>query len=498
MQNRMIKHQAVQGKQPWSSRRVLSGPPFHLDDACDTHQMNAVENITDSPFSSSQPVDDMPIMKDDRGGRFSTPDFEHQWLDDYLAGDDSGFVSFYHRYRALVYRYLLAHMGIEVANRLFVQTWLDFLKGARHIPADINVAATVFAEAHRLVLEAYRSLDKSLLLSFADGVVETTGEIPAGEFLDNEELQATKLASLPPAWREALQIYLETGFDGDSLAYALHVSRDTARSRLKRAFSLWRKLWPDGDTEVEDTQLRSTQHWIFRYRSLASTEPPDYLDARILRQADWQNHWLPRTLDRIDRYWHIGLTALITGLGVFGYLWTGSADPNFTLELSQQTETPTLEIPAPPAPKRIVLKTLPAPVSLAPASAATASPVAAVAAPAPRSDPTVAKPAPTPVASSAPVASSPIPSPTVKPPPAAATTYVETLPVASAPASSAPQARAGTTNASTQAAPSNSVTAPASEPKPSGAEDNRLITPAPLAPAAPDTSAPTGTGLPAP
>lgn len=292
---------------------------------------------------NTRPMADYPdnALADDlrttKGGRsaatISPPDFEQQWLEDYLNGDDSGFLSLYHRYKAQLYRYLLAHMGVDVANRLFVQTWIEFLNQSEHIPHEIGPGAALFAEAHRLLLEGYRTQDKSILLSFADGVVETVNELAGPPLAENSGLEQTQLEILQPAWREALQIYLETGFDGDSLAYALHVSRETARSRLKRAFNQWRKSWPDGDG-VEDTLLRSTQHWIHRYRSLVSIEPPDYLDARILRHADWHTHWLPRLGDRIQRYWHIGLTMVLTAVGVFGYLWTMTAAPSFTLELT--------------------------------------------------------------------------------------------------------------------------------------------------------------------
>lgn len=297
--------------------------------------------------------DDLRSIK---GGRpaitAAPPDFEQQWLEDYLNGDDSGFLSLYHRYKAQLYRYLLAHMGVDVANRLFVQTWIEFLNHSEHLPHDISPGAALFAEAHRLLLEGYRTQDKSILLSFADGVVETVNELAGPPLAENSGLEQTQLEILQPAWREALQIYLETGFDGDSLAYALHVSRETARSRLKRAFNQWRKSWPDGDG-VEDTLLRSTQHWIHRYRSLVSIEPPDYLDARILRHADWHTHWLPRLGDRIQRYWHIGLTIVLTAVGVFGYLWTMTAAPSFTLELT-----------ANPPPKLEIASTTPASVKI--------------------------------------------------------------------------------------------------------------------------------------
>lgn len=369
--------------------------------------MSALETVTEPPLR--QTSDDLPNFKGERGQSTPAADFERQWLEDYLAGDSSGFISFYHRYRGQLYRYLLAHMSAEAANRLFVQSWLDFITHCRDVPHDITPGAAVFAEAHRLVLEGYRTLDKSLLLSFADGVVETAGEVPQTGFTDNAELQATRLVSLPPAWREALQIYLETGFDGDSLAHALHISRDTARSRLKRAFSMWRKQWPDGDTGVEDTLLRSTQHWIFRYRSLVSIEPPDYLDARILRQADWHNHWLPRLGNSVGRYWHFGLTALLTGIGVFGFLWTNSADPTFTLEVPQAAPQITQDLASPvmavPVQTVAVAASAPAASALA-ASAPSASSVAAsasaVKAPAPAPAVPAAIPAAAPAAAPAP------------------------------------------------------------------------------------------------
>lgn len=412
-------------------------------------------------------------MRTESGGRHAAPDFEHQWLDDYLAGDDSGFISFYHRYRGQVYRYLLAHVPAEAANRLFVQSWLDFIRNARHIPADVTPGSAVFAEAHRLVLEAYRSLNKSLLLSFADGVVETAGEVPAEGFSNHEELHKTKLATLPPAWREALQIYLETGFDGDSLAHALHVSRETARSRLKRAFGMWRKLWPDGDTGVEDTLLRSTQHWIFRYRSLVASEPPDYLDARILRQADWHNHWFPRMVERFDRYWHIGLTALFTGLGVFGYLWTSSADPDFTLELSQPAVTPTLEIAAPALPA-------PPPLQLAPAAVASAPLASAVVASASvftasgtetTASQSLATTAPAVAPAAAPAAAPPRTPSTPKPIPKAVQQPAN--PVASAPLPQVPSSATAASPASPPAATAaepTSPSAPAGSPPPAATE----------------------------
>lgn len=313
--------------------------------------------------------EDLRSAKNGRSAITATPDFEQQWLEDYLNGDDSGFLSLYHRYKAQLYRYLLAHMSVDVANRLFVQTWIEFLNQSEHIPHEISPGAALFAEAHRLLLEGYRTQDKSILLSFADGVVETVNELAGPPLAENSGLEQTQLEILHPAWREALQIYLETGFDGDSLAYALHVSRETARSRLKRAFNQWRKSWPDGDG-VEDTLLRSTQHWIHRYRSLVSIEPPDYLDARILRHADWHTHWLPRLGDRIQRYWHIGLTIVLTAVGVFGYLWTMTAAPSFTLELTANPP-PKLEIASTTLASAPVK--LPVPVASNPIASASAS-----------------------------------------------------------------------------------------------------------------------------
>lgn len=358
-----------------------------------------MQTIDTSPMTDQNPasetfLEELAMPKSDVSTSSPSSDFERQWLEDYLNGDDSGFLSLYHRYKAQLYRYLLAHMSVDIANRLYVQSWIEFLNHAKDIPTDISPGAALFAEAHRLVLEGYRAQDKSILLSFADGVIETVNELAGPPLAENSGLEQTQLEILQPAWREALQIYLETGFDGDSLAYALHVSRETARSRLKRAFNQWRKCWPGGDTGVEDSLLRSTQHWIHFYRTLVSIEPPEYLDARIVRHADWHSHWLSRLGDQIQRYWHIGLTIIITAIGVFGYLWTMTAAPNFTLELTQ-SPPPKLEIASavvPSAPASAPVIASATTVMTASAPIASSKPVAVAVASAAQASAIIAKP----------------------------------------------------------------------------------------------------------
>ena len=300
-------------------------------------------------------------------------DFEQQWLRDYLNGDESGFTSLYHRYRSAVYRYFLAHCPMEACNRLYLQTWANFLQNAAELGDETPAGAAIFAEAHHLLLEGYRERDKSLILSFADGVVETVGTPGADTAIDHPDLLKLRLGELPPAWREALQVYLETGFDGDTLAYALHVNRETARSRLKRAFAAWRKLWPDTEDTV-DGSLRNVQPWLMRYRTQVSAEPAAYLDTRVLRQADWNTRWLPQLGRRIARYWHIGLTALVTGIGVFGYLYTLTAPPQFRLEVPQAS-APAAAIASAPAASIAT-----APMAAASAPAASAASAAAASA----------------------------------------------------------------------------------------------------------------------
>lgn len=358
--------------------------------------------MTDQSSASETFPEELSLSKSDTNTGSASVDFERQWLDDYLNGDDSGFLSLYHRHKAQLYRYLLAHMSVDIANRLYVQSWIEFLNHAKDVPADISPGAALFGEAHRLVLEGYRAQDKSILLSFADGVIETVNELAGPPLAENSGLEQTQLEVLQPAWREALQIYLETGFDGDSLAYALHVSRETARSRLKRAFNQWRKCWPGGDTGIEDTLLRSTQHWIHFYRTLVSIEPPEYLDARIIRHADWHTHWLPRLGEQIQRYWHIGLTMIITAIGVFGYLWTMTAAPDFTLELTENSP-PKLEIastaPTTPVPQLDIQVASTTIAQEASAPIASSNPLVIATASAPQASAVITKPLKKPVAS---------------------------------------------------------------------------------------------------
>lgn len=304
------------------------------------------------------------------------PDFERQWLDNYITGDESGFVNLYHRYRGPVYRYLAAHVPSDELPKLFIETWTAFLRNAGQVPHDITPGAAVFAEAHYLLMDYYRQIDRAMLLSFADGVVETIAAQQPVPTPEHHDLHAAHLNALPPAWRETLQVFLETGFDGESLGYALHVSRDTVRSRLKRAFAHWRKQWPDAEATT-DTQ-RSTQFWIHRYRSYAQDEPLEYLDARVLKLADWQSRWWPQLKYFFHRYGLVLAAALLSGAGLFGYLWTTTEMPQYQLEVA---EAPAAVVAAPPAAPLATPPTpAPAPSEPAVAMASSASAVAASAA----------------------------------------------------------------------------------------------------------------------
>jgi len=169
----------------------------------------------------------------------------------YRHGEVAAFESLYARHKGPLYRYFLRQgLAAESAAELMQEVWMKIIKSKDRYEPTAKFTTYLYQLAHHCLVDRYRrsahkiaqqisgdDLDVNLLPAAAGANPETDairGE-SAAQF-------RTALASLPDEQREAFILKQEAGLSLADIAAVTGVNAETAKSRLRYAFSKLRSL----------------------------------------------------------------------------------------------------------------------------------------------------------------------------------------------------------------------------------------------------------------
>jgi len=167
---------------------------------------------------------------------------EAQLLARAREGDEQAFGELFTRHQAPIYRYAMHMCGPAAADDIVQETFLAVLKSTNGFDAQRGgVGPYLFGIARHLMLKRLGSRsgvpteDVDVVASHA------SADLSALELLSRQETidaVRTAIASLPPAYREAIVLCDLQEMDYQSAASVLECPLGTVRSRLHRARAL--------------------------------------------------------------------------------------------------------------------------------------------------------------------------------------------------------------------------------------------------------------------
>jgi RNA polymerase sigma-70 factor, ECF subfamily len=178
----------------------------------------------------------------------------------YAAGEASAFEALYARHRGRLFRYLLHQCGRrEAADELFQEIWLSVIRASGGYEVSAKFTTWLYRIAHNRLIDHFRARGRA-----AEFEVEPTGgedgepddrhdpPLPAHEqperLFERAALAGRLVAAveaLPPLQRGAFLMAAEGGLSVEEIAAATGVGFETAKSRLRYAYSRLRRELQD-------------------------------------------------------------------------------------------------------------------------------------------------------------------------------------------------------------------------------------------------------------
>jgi len=157
-------------------------------------------------------------------------------------GDEQAFGELFARHQGPIYRYAMHMCGSAAADDVVQETFLAVLKPAGGFDAQRGtVGAYLFGIARHLLLKRLGSRHAAATEDVEAVVAHPSGDLSALDLLSRQEIvEAVRaaIASLPPAYREAIVLCDLQEMDYQSAAIVLECPIGTVRSRLHRARGL--------------------------------------------------------------------------------------------------------------------------------------------------------------------------------------------------------------------------------------------------------------------
>lgn len=174
---------------------------------------------------------------------------DEQLMLQYQAGDAKAFAILYHRYKTMLYRYLIKQCGaVDQAEELFQDIWFKIIKARKRYVQSATFRTYVFHIAHNRLIDYYRRNATAELLSYEENKFETESinlKEPGPEALVDGEKLAQKIVELvddlPAAQKEVFLLKHEAGLELDEIASSINVKIETAKSRLRYAMGKLRQ-----------------------------------------------------------------------------------------------------------------------------------------------------------------------------------------------------------------------------------------------------------------
>lgn len=164
----------------------------------------------------------------------------------YRGGEAAAFEALYARHRARLYRYLLHQCGRrDQADEMFQETWIAVIRARSGYEVSAKFTTWLYRIAHNRVIDGFRA--RGRLAEFevgADHGDPPDFPAPAAQQpecrLERAQLAGRLLAAveaLPALQREAFLLASEGGLSVDAIANATGTGFETAKSRLRYAYS---------------------------------------------------------------------------------------------------------------------------------------------------------------------------------------------------------------------------------------------------------------------
>jgi RNA polymerase sigma-70 factor (ECF subfamily) len=168
----------------------------------------------------------------------------------YRDGDVAAFEKLYARHKGPLYRYFLRQgLGSESSAELMQEVWMKIIRAKDRYEPTAKFTTWLYRLAHNCLVDQYRRPAHKMAQIMTGTDVDVT-QLPATATANPEadairgesaEQFRAALTDLPDEQREAFILKQEAGLSLADVAYVTGVSAETAKSRLRYAFSKLRQ-----------------------------------------------------------------------------------------------------------------------------------------------------------------------------------------------------------------------------------------------------------------
>jgi RNA polymerase sigma-70 factor (ECF subfamily) len=166
----------------------------------------------------------------------------------YRDGDAAAFEALYARHRSRLFRYLLHQSGRrEQADEMFQEIWMSVIRARSGYEVSAKFTTWLYRIAHNRLIDGFRA--RGRLAEFEVDAGDADGDLPdypapadaqPERLVERAQLAGRLLAAieaLPAAQREAFLLATEGGLTVEEIGNATGTGYETAKSRLRYAYS---------------------------------------------------------------------------------------------------------------------------------------------------------------------------------------------------------------------------------------------------------------------
>jgi len=175
----------------------------------------------------------------------------------YRDGEVAAFEKLYARHKGPLYRYFLRQgLGSESSAELMQEVWMKIIRAKDRYEPTAKFTTWLYRLAHNCLVDQYRRPAHKMAQKMVGVDIDVT-QLPAtaspqADAIRDESAEQFRaaLADLPDEQREAFILKQEAGLSLADVAYVTGVSAETAKSRLRYAFSKLRQQLAGNEGEA--------------------------------------------------------------------------------------------------------------------------------------------------------------------------------------------------------------------------------------------------------
>jgi RNA polymerase sigma-70 factor (ECF subfamily) len=160
----------------------------------------------------------------------------------YRRGDSDAFEVLYQRHKGPLYRFILRQCGREFVDELFQDIWLKLINSRTSYQVKAGFRTWLYRIARNRIIDHYRRQNIRPVDNNTDALLSVSGadyNQPENrlETMNRHELLISAIAQLPDDQKEAFLLKEEAGLCIEEIATTTGVTFETAKSRLRYAFT---------------------------------------------------------------------------------------------------------------------------------------------------------------------------------------------------------------------------------------------------------------------